>query len=61
MQTKPTKGLTAAIVLSVNTSLTRKQKAHIYHINFEIATFLKTGVYIYIYIYIYAVIHKLKD
>ena len=47
MQTKPTKALTAAIVLSVNTSLTGKQKAHIYHINFEIATFLKTGVYIY--------------
>ena len=30
----------------------RKQKAYIYHIYFEIATFLKTGVYIYIYIYI---------
>ena len=26
---------------------------YIYHIYFEIATFLKTGVYIYIYIYIY--------
>ena len=40
------KGLTAAIVLSVNTFLKRKQKAYIYHIYFEIATFLKTGVYI---------------
>ena len=29
----------------------RKQKAYIYHIYFEIATFLKTGVYIYIYTY----------
>ena len=27
----------------------RKQKAYIYHIYFEIATILKTGVYIYIY------------
>ena len=43
MQTKPTKP-TAAIVLSVNTFLKRKQKAYIYHIYFEIATFLKTGV-----------------
>ena len=27
----------------------RKHKAYIYHIYFEIATFLKTGIYIYIY------------
>ena len=30
-----------------------KTKCIIYHIYFEIATFLKTSVYIYIYIYIY--------
>ena len=30
-----------------------KQKVCIFHMYFQIATFLKTGVYIYIYIYIY--------
>ena len=54
IQTKPIKGLTAAVVLplvkmaphyffSVNTFLMRKQKGYVYHIYFEIATFLKTG------------------
>ena len=32
-----------------------KQKVCIFHMYFQIATFLKTGVYIYIYIYIIAV------
>ena len=42
------------IIFSVNTFLMRKQKAYIYYIYFEIAVFLKTGVYIvYIIVYIY--------
>ena len=39
------------IIYSGNTFLIEKQKVNIFHINFQIATFLKTGVCIFRYVY----------
>ena len=39
------------IIYSGNTFLIEKQKINIFHINFQIATFLKTGVCIFRYVY----------